>query len=315
MTTPQPPVLNDASHTIAKDFEGTYIAYDLGPVPGLGNKRIGGCAVKPGDPSKLIIAADAETANAQIYEIGITRDQCGHIVSFVGMATSLVAVPNADATIVMTSSGNLLFPIYPLAQLSQVETKGWTLTDTWSLNPPFQGWANSTSWTDGQQSPGGLAFVPASIVPGAKLRAVGYPEGDWAHIELVKKASDPALYDFVQATKTGIVIPNGPGGFAYVPAGSSGFEKNSIIVTEWLMGAIGPLVLGDPQKVVVYEVDANGDPIVGTRKEFFSAFHKPWGAYFDEVTGDFMFMSWAVAPDHIAQVRGFAKPPPPPIPN
>ena len=54
--------------------------------------------------------------------------------------------------------------------------------------------------------------------------------------------------------------------------------------------ALPTLPAGDA--VAVYEVDAMGDPIVRTRKPFFTTFPNPWGAYFEPNTGDFIFLTW-----------------------
>ena len=69
-------------------------------------------------------------------------------------------------------------------------------------------------------------------------------------------------------------------------------------------------------RVATYEVDDNGDPIVGSRKDFFTSFPRPWGAYFEPVTGDYIFLTWGGPnpPDRVFIVQGFAPPPPPPEP-
>ena len=76
-----------------------------------------------------------------------------------------------------------------------------------------------------------------------------------------------------------------------------------MIVAEWR---------SDPtlDRVAVYDVDANGDPLPATRREFFSKFPRPWGAYFEPVTGDYMFLSWGSGDDHLYIVQGFVPPPP-----
>ena len=76
---------------------------------------------------------------------------------------------------------------------------------------------------------------------------------------------------------------------------------------------------GTPQAVAVYEVDEQGDPKPATRRPFFSKFPRPWGAFFEPLTGDFLFATWrgtqGALPDRIVQVRGFSVPPPQPPPK
>jgi hypothetical protein len=85
--------------------------------------------------------------------------------------------------------------------------------------------------------------------------------------------------------------------------GCVGDEPAVLIIAEWSADTVG-----------VYEVDAQGDPIVPTRQDFFTYFQKPWGAYFEPETGDYVFLTWGPSPDRVYVVQGFVPPPPPPPP-
>jgi hypothetical protein len=86
---------------------------------------------------------------------------------------------------------------------------------------------------------------------------------------------------------------------------------DSIVVSEW-----------DSNAVATYQIDASGNPIVSTRQVFISL-AKVEGAYFDLVTGDFIFATWngtcdrqgnqavncqATGNDYIYLVQGFSVP-------
>ena len=92
-------------------------------------------------------------------------------------------------------------------------------------------------------------------------------------------------------------LPNWPGGFAYVPVGSQGFPRPSMIVAEW-----------NNLTVAAYEVDSQGDPMVSTRRPFIDNFDRPWGAYFEPMTGDYLFLSWGASQDQVFIVQGFVPP-------
>jgi hypothetical protein len=149
------------------------------------------------------------------------------------------------------------------------------------------------------QGPGGLGKVPPNLGPAGKLRFVTWPGGRWYHLDTVPDG--PLLR--VVGIDTPVTLPNEPGGFAYVPAGSPGFPRQSIIVAEWRR------LDASADRVAVYEVDASGDPIVATRREFFSRFPRPWGAYFEPLTGDYLFLSWGTGQDQVYIVQGFVPPP------
>ena len=64
-------------------------------------------------------------------------------------------------------------------------------------------------------------------------------------------AAGPQAFTSSPAPQQTATLPNGPGGFAYVPAGSPGFAAQSIIVAEWRQsGQVD-------DRVAVYEADAD----------------------------------------------------------
>jgi hypothetical protein len=151
----------------------------------------------------------------------------------------------------------------------------------------------------GDQGPGGVGFVPPGLGPAGTLRLVTWPQGHWYQVGATLSGG---LYTVDSLTET-TVLPNNPGGFAYVPAGSPGFPAQSLIVAEWHQGDRAL------DRVAVYEVDAQGDPVVSTRREFFTRFPRPWGAYFEPVTGDYLFLTWGDGDDRVYIVQGFLPPP------
>lgn len=143
-------------------------------------------------------------------------------------------------------------------------------------------------------------------------RRGAFPTGQWYRLE---HDADGGVVELTSALPTQ-VLDNGAGAFAYVPPNSPGFDAPSMIVAERYFGPFesvpgtgdyaNPL---DPQRVGVYEVTEDGDPIVETRRDFFETIVTPWGAYFDPVSGDFLFLSGNQSPDRVTQVRGFDPPP------
>lgn len=287
-----PPAMPGPEVQLAAPYAGLYTVYDLGPVPGVPNP-LGGATVHISDDGKLLIGGNSENGGGAIYEIGVTRNACGHITGWNGTATMHAATPYVDANLVYVSSTLMLYTQWPMAILSQLPV-GATApardTDLRTVGLPT-----------GDSGPGGLGVVPPGLAGAGGLRMVTWPGGYWTHVET---APDNGLLSITGVMQTA-TVPNNPGGFAYVPAGSPGFVQQAIIVAEW--------VATDPSqdRVAVYDVDAQGDPIVATRREFMSRFPRPWGAYFEPVTGDYIFLSWgATGSDRVYLVQGFAPPPP-----
>ena len=284
---PPPPNPAGPDVAFAAPFDQLYDVYDLGPVPGVPGP-LGGTVISIADNNTLLVAGASEREDGAIYSIGVKRDPCGHIIGFNGTATLVANTPYVDANLVYMSNNLLLYTEWPQYTLSQIQTNATTparRTDLRTLGMPTI-----------DSSPGGLGRVPPNLAPAGELRLVTWPSGGWYHAAATTSGS---LVDITGLTQTA-TLPNQPGGFAYVPAGSPGFPKQSVIVAEWQAS--------DADRVSVYETDAQGDPVVSTRKEFFMKFPRPWGAYFEPVTGDYMFLSWGASVDRLYIVQGFVPP-------
>jgi hypothetical protein len=293
---PPPPNPAGSEVALAAEYAGLYAAYLLGPVPGVPDP-LGGCVIKYDDPNTLWIAGGSEHPEGQIYSIGVERDACGHIIGFQGTAQLVAQTPYVDANLVYGPAHLLLYtqwPEYKISQLPDGASASALDTDLLALGIP----------NVGDQGPGGIGFVPPSLPAAGELRIVTWPAGLWYHVAATLGGN--GLYDITAISQHG-QLANGPGGFAYVPAGSPGFAAQSLIISEW-----SPTDLSQ-DRVTTYEVDDQGDPALGTRKEFFTKFPRPWGAYFEPLTGDFLFLTWGAAPpDRVYIVQGFVPPPPPP---
>lgn len=285
-----PPVPAGVEAVLAADYDGLYTAYDLGTVPGMPPGHLGGCVVKYDDPNTLLLAGDSETATGGIYAIQVERGPCGHIVGFVGTASLVATTEYVDANLVYGPTNVLFYTQWPTNRLSQLLPG--------SSSPDATLEANTIGIAAGS-SVSGFGFVPPNLASAGEPRTVTWSAGEWFRMTLSGAGPTYTLSNAVQ-TQT---LPNGPGGFAYIPAGSPGFDAQSLIVAEW-----------STNTVATYQVDEQGDPMVGTRKDFFTTFPRPWGAYFEPSTGDFLFLTWGSLPDHVYVVQGFAPPPPPPPP-
>ncbi|MCE9577580.1 MAG: hypothetical protein K8W52_30805 [Deltaproteobacteria bacterium] len=287
-----PPTPAGADVELAPAFASAYAVYDLGPPPGVPSP-LGGAVVKRGAPDTLLIAGASENANGAIYEIGVTRGACGHIIGWNGIATAVANTPYVDANLVYAPGGLLLYTEWPQFLIDQLPAGATAPTRTIDFTSIGMD-------ATGDSGPGGLGLVPPGLAAAGELRTVTWPLGRWHH---VTTAPDGGLLAMTAVTNT-VTLPNNPGGFAYVPAGSPGFATQSIIVAEW--------VAADPamDRVAVYDADAQGDPVLGTRREFLAKFPRPWGAYFEPETGDYLFLSWGNgAADRVYVVQGFVPPP------
>ena len=283
-----PAAPSDGGVAFAPAFGSLYSVYELGPPPGVPGP-LGGCVILSSDRSTLWIAGASESTGGGLYRIKIRRDACNHLVGYDGAATKVATTPYIDANLLEVAGGSILYTGWPVYELSQIRVGATAPLYTLDLR------------TRGQtgSSAGGLGVVPRALAGGGGLRMVGWPDGQW---HALNHSIDAGVYSVASvAPVPGVVLPNGPGGFAYVPSGSPGFPIQSVIVAEWSVDRVG-----------VYEVNGQGNPLPATRRDFFTRFPKPWGAYFEPETGDYLFLTWlggGVATDSVFVVQGFAKPP------
>ena len=62
--------------------------------------------------------------------------------------------------------------------------------------------------------------------------------------------------------------------------------------------------------VVAYDLDADGNPLVATRRELVTGLDGAEGAAIDPLTGDFLFSTFGAAVDRVVVLRGFTELPP-----
>lgn len=259
-------------------YAGSYTYTDLGAVPGL-PPRAGGLTLLAGTNNTLLIGGDANTANGAIYAVSVSRDSSGHINAFTGTATFHIDAPYNDGGIVFGPGGVLFASRWPVNELAQYRP-GSTTPDR-IIDLAALGVAGSNA---------AIQFVPSTYSGAGRMKLGSWSDGQFYDAAYVADGAGTFTITSVIQTAT---LTGGPEGFAYVPAGSPLFGGPAMIVSEFSDG-----------NVAVYDVDANGDPLVGTRRTFISGLTGAEGAFIDPLTGDFIFSTFGGG-DRVIVVRGF----------
>lgn len=272
-------------------YSGSYSFTDLGAVPDL-PQPYGGLTFKPGDPSKIWIGGDANVAEGLIYEIGVVRGLDGHITGFSGAATALGTFGGYnDGGVVIGPGGVLFLARWPVNEIGQVlpgDTAEHRIDAGASFGIPLS------------DSISAMNFVPAGFGGAGTLKVATWADGRWYEVTY---ASDGAGgYDLSGAVQIDLdlgsggiqTLPGGPEGFVFIPAGNPLFTSNSMLLAEF-----------SANTVASYELDANGDPILSTRRDFVTSLTGAEGAVVDPLTGDFLFSTFGDVTDHVIAVQGF----------
>jgi hypothetical protein len=273
---------------LSPPFTSSYAVNVIGAPAGV-PPRFGGLTLKAGTTDKLLLGGEANGATGALYEVTVARDPQGHISGFLGTATRYADAAYNDGGVVY-GPGNVLFLArWPVNELGQTKPGSTTTDKIISLAP-----------LGIESSLVAQRFVPAGSPGSGRLKLVSYGGGAWYDATVTPDGS--GTYDLVGVKEvTASRLSGGAVGFVYVNRGSAQFTRSSLLVSEYSAG-----------QVAAYDVDANGDPIVSTRRTFITGLGGADGAFIDPVTGDFLFSTFGGA-NQVVVVSGFSKPPPPPV--
>ncbi len=282
--------------TIDPAFDPDYDFTELSSVPGL-PPLYGGLTFKNGDANTIIIGGNANTASGLFYEVGVTRGAGNHITGFTGSASAIGLIGEYNDGGIAYGPGGVLFTSrWPVNELGQ--TKPGSTDEDKIIDMAALGVASSHA---------ALNFVPAGFGGAGDLKLVSYGGGQWYTALLTPDGSgtfDVAVtQEDLDTTSTGVFdnLPGGPEGFVYVDALNPGFGVDSLLISEYAAGNIS-----------AYDLDANGNPLVATRRVFMSGLSGAEGAAIDPLTGDFIFSTFGGG-NKVVVVSGFVAPNPPPI--
>jgi PEP-CTERM motif len=268
---------------IGPDFAPFYTVSSLGSVPGV-PLVYGGLAFAPGSPNTLYIGGNANTIDGRLSSIDVVRDAGNHIIGFSGSATQLGEVGEFNDGGVVFGPGGVLFTAqWPDNNLGQTKPGSLDEDKITPLGP----------LGIGGESISAINFVPAGFGGAGSMKIVSWEDGNFYDVDFAPDGT--GTFDLLSATLV-TTLPGGPEGFVYISSLNSGFAVNSMLMSEWSAGSIA-----------AYDLDASGDPILGTRRDFMLDIEGAEGAAIDPLTGDFLFSTFGGNNDVIV-VRGFVPP-------
>lgn len=270
------------AQTVQAPFDQFYTAVNLGPIDGVPTPY-GGLVIKADDPNTLLIGGLANQAGGAIYAVPLTRS-CGKIVGFAGPGVQYSTAPNIDGGLAYGPGGVLFFTQYPINGVGQILPGSSEPDRTISLT----GFGVPSSV-------GALAFIPTGFPGAGGCRVATYNGGAWSALQLAPAGDGTFTLASAAVTvpATGMV---GPEGLVYIPAGSPEFAVPTLLVSEYSAG-----------RVAAFDIDANGDPVPGARRNLITDLIGVEGATIDPLTGDFLFSTFGDGSRVIA-VRGFNRP-------
>ncbi|HZP85258.1 MAG TPA: PEP-CTERM sorting domain-containing protein [Burkholderiales bacterium] len=288
-----------SSHALNIDpfYAGSYSVNSIGSVPGLPT-QYGGLTFLDNDT--ILIGGGANSSSGRLYAIDVVRGSGNHITGFSGTVSQFGGAGSGigdfnDGGVVFGPGGVLFLARWNVNQIGQV--KPGTTADEDKITAGPVGASSSVS---------ALNFVPSGFGGAGSMKVVTWVGGQWYDAAYSPGGSGtfnigPFNQIDVDPTVAGVQnVPGGPEGFVYIAAGNPQFTANSMLIAEYSAGAVG-----------AYEVDANGNPLVNTRRIFVTGLSGAEGAVIDPITGDFLFSTFGGG-NQVVVVQGFLAPPPPP---
>jgi PEP-CTERM motif len=265
--------------TFGGTFAGSYTCNDLGGPQGVA-ANLGGITFL--NNNTLLIGGAANGPNGYIASIDVIRDVgTNRITGFSGPSTFFASAPNIDGGLSFGPGGVLFATGYSNNTLLQYKPGSAAPDKIVTLNPNLS-------------SVGSLVFVPTGFAGAGTMKLLSYNNGNFADGILTPDGS--GTFNIT----SNVVVPGlvgGPEGAAYVKGTNSGFGGfDSLLVSEWGAGRVG-----------TYQIDANGNPIVGTRQDFLSGLSGAEGAVIDPLTGDFIFSTFGGG-NRVLVISGFQRP-------
>ncbi|MDZ4370601.1 MAG: PEPxxWA-CTERM sorting domain-containing protein [Phenylobacterium sp.] len=264
--------------TIDGAFAADYVCNDLGSAPGV-PAQYGGLTFL--NPNTLLLGGGANTGSGAIYSLDVTRDAGGHIIGL-GEASLFATAPNIDGGLAFGPDGVLFATGYPNNTLLQ-----------YAPGADSPGKIISLSALGVASSVGTLQFVPTGFDGAGGMKMASYNAGIFYDVSLTPDGS--GFFDL--AVNSSFNIGGGPEGLVYVDGSNAGFGADSLMVSEYSTGQVG-----------IWDIDANGNPVLGTRRTFLSGLSGAEGAAIDPLTGDFLFSTFGGG-NRVLVVSGFDAPP------
>lgn len=268
------------AQTFGASFVADYSFTDLGSPSGVPGP-LGGINFDPNDPNTVWIGGSANNSSGQIHSIRVTRDLTGRITGFQGTSTQIATAPNLDGGLAI-GPGNVLF-VTTYSNNRMLQLRPGSSAPDKDIDLTALGVSPST---------GTCQFVPLGFPGAGRLKIASYSAGSWYSATLTPDGM--GTYDLVVSPT--VNTGGGPEGIVYIPGGNPGFTVDSVLVSEYSSGAVR-----------AYEIDANGDPVPATQRDFLTGLGGAEGAVRDPVTGDFLFSTFGGG-NRVLVVHGFSAP-------
>jgi hypothetical protein len=276
------------SEALAPPYVASYQVWRLPAMTGgPTNTYLGGMAIDSTNPNLFYVIDHSEYSSANLFQVTVTRDACGHVSGWAGDALLVAHVPYGDAGLLHGPKGSLVYSDY-------VSNRIWQLPAWSSASPPTAAlYADMSARGVTPGTIAGLAWVPAGYSNAGALMGLVYNGYGFFSIPFTADSSTGEM-TFSNVSLEATLPTSGHGGIVYVPAGSPVLASRGLLTENYRTG-----------QIEYYPTSATGVPDPAQMTPFLTGAGGPWGGGFqDPISGDVYWTAWS-GDDRVHVISGF----------
>lgn len=276
------------SRSLVAPFNASYTLRSINPPSGLpaypvGEDEVETLRFKPGDPGRLLLSARVgDTEPSKLYEVEVSRDSAGHIIGFAGAPKEYQRAQASDSPHRNRFTG--------AADFAPNGTLLYGSVDTWCQIPAGQTEPATCVDSIGDTQPAinqgnFFRFVPAGFAAAGHLKLWSAADSDtWYDLPYSIQVNGELQFSQAEA-RTAAARDDFSlrDDFAFVKGGLPLIPNDSIVV------AADAKDQGTTGGLYVYELNAQADPILSSRRRMLEGFSNVLTVAQDPVSKDFLF--------------------------
>ncbi len=243
----------------------------------------GGAVSRPGFPNQILMGGNGETPQGGLWAVELARDADCHVLGYTATAPErLIDAAEVSTGVEYDRDGVLL-------------VARWRPNELGQILPGSTSYDKIIDWEPMGMAPRatGLAFVPPGFSGAGTLKVLSYMGGQWHSVSLT--ADGGGTFDVSSVVEV-MTLAGGPSGIEFMEAGNPEFGVDGVLIAEY-----------EADRVVAYDVDANGDPIPATRRPVIGNLYQVDSFYRDPLSGDLLVASNSSG--GVLILQGFSPPP------
>lgn len=267
-----------------ENYKDLFQIKDLGSIPASYGKNYALVRFKKGDPNTIYLGIGSITSEGALLEVPLVRNALSKQIVALGTPNKIFDVvdpenSSIDGGLVYVDAGKMLITTWPNGYIGEFHF-GDKKAKKWTKVKSLPNWEHKPDPSiETTNSPGPLVIVPEGMPGEGAMKICSWNSSGMSFLHDLDYSKKNANGNYLfSVSKVVTSINFGPEAMIYLKKGSYGFDKHKLHLADFGKGTVW-----------VYDVDENGNPIVGNRTLFFEGAPYLMGADIDPLTGDIIY--------------------------